>query len=215
LPRSREHAAASVRWSVVWGSILVAAALGGALWFLVLRDGAPIGGDDRETPEFSFLVRRVSSEAIDGKASKGALEGVAEELRSSLDTMYAAGFVDPEKWEDGSFPEVIEAFAGEATDAARADLDDLSLGQAFSQVEFVEPRRSVMDVEFLLTESRQPFAAVARVTFRATGELADGRVLRILHEGRYMMRRIDGRWRIVSYDVDGKIRPGRPVQETP
>jgi hypothetical protein len=199
----------------VWGSILVAAALGGALWFFVLREGAPIGGDDRETPEFAFLVRRVSSEAIDGKASKQALEPVAEDLRSSLDAMYAAGFVDPDKWEEGSFPEVLEAFAEQAADAARDDLDDLTLGPAISNLEFVQPERSVMDVEFLLSESRQPFAAVATVTFRATGELADGKRLRILHEGRYVMRRIDGRWRIVSYEVDGKIRPGRSVQETP
>jgi hypothetical protein len=205
----------SARWSLVWGSILVAAALGVALWFLVLREGAPIGGDDRQTPGFSFLVRQVSSEAIDGKAPKGALERAAEDLRSSLDAMYAAGFVDPDKWEDGSFPEVLDAFAGEATDAARDDLDDLSLGPASAQVDFVEPRRSIMDVEFLLTEQMDPFAAVATVTFRATGELADGGTLRILHEGRYVMRRIDGRWRVVSYDVDGKLRPGRPVQESP
>jgi hypothetical protein len=214
LPRSWEHASASARWSLVWGSILVVAALGVALWFFVLREGAPIG-DDRETPEFTFLVRKVTSEAIAGKATKDALEPAADELRSSLDALYAAGFVDPDKWEDGSFPEVLEAFATEATDAARQDLQNLTLGETSSQVEFVQPSRSVVDVKFLLTEARQPFAAVATVTFRATGELADGGTLRILHEGSYVMRQLDGRWVIVSYEVDGKLRPGRPASETP
>jgi hypothetical protein len=217
LLRGREHAGVGLRLSIVAGAVVLVAALGVAGWFVFLRDGAPVPILDRgpDTPVFSFRLGKVTSVALNGKASKRTLQRSATELRSTLDAMYAAGFVDPDKWEEGTFPEVLEAFAGQASRVADADLDDLTLGRASSEVDFVEPGPSSLEVRFLLGQSRRPYAAVATTRFRARGDLARGGTLLIAHEGRYIMRPIEGRWVVVSYWVDGTMRPRLPAPRGP
>ena len=190
----------------------VLALVGAAVWFFFLRESAPLGGG-REAPAFAFDLRNVSSVAVDGKAPKETLDRAARGVGATLNAMYSAAFVDPGKWEGGEFPEVLEAFGGQAATVAQEDLPDLTLGPASSDVDFVKPDRSLLDVQFLLGRTKQPFAAVATTTFRATGQLADGRRLLITHRGRYIMRRIEGAWLIVSYEVDGKLRPAKPLPE--
>lgn len=183
------------------------AAVGVAVWFFLLRDGGGFLDGGRDTPAFRFDLRKVTSVTLDGEPSEEALEGVAQELQSTLDAMYSAGFLDPDQWEGGEFPGVLEAFAERAADGARKDLPDLSLGPAAMELDSVTPGRTRLDVQFLLTREEQPFAAVASTRFRAEGVLSDGGTLTVFHEGRYLMQRIDGLWLIVSYDVDGKLRP--------
>jgi hypothetical protein len=215
LLRGREHAAGGVRWLAIFGGVALAAAVGVAAWFLFFRGGNGILGGGRETPAFHFRLKRVTAFPIDGKPSKAALRQAAKELQASLDAMYLAGFVDPDSWDDGRFPGVLEAFAPSAAGGAQRDLPDLTLGPAEAEVDSVDPGRSRLDVEFLLTESRKVFAAVATVTFRAQGSLTDGGTLVVTHRGRYVMRPIEGRWVIVSYQVDGKLRPAPPASPSP
>jgi hypothetical protein len=205
LLRGREHARVGTRLAIVAGALVVA--LGVAGWFFFLRADAPFGG--RPAPAFSFQLGKVNSVDLDRASPKG-LEAAAKQLRSTLDAMYTAGFVDPDKWEDGTFPEVLEAFAMDASEVAGRDLADLTLGPASSQVEFVDPDRSRLAVKFLVGQEGRPYAALAAATFRATGELANGGTLGITHEGRYIMRPIDGRWMIVGYTVDGRLQPRKP-----
>jgi hypothetical protein len=207
LLRGREHARVGLRVPVVAGAVLLVAAIGAAVWFFLLRDGGGFLGGGDETPAFRFDLRKVSSVALDGKASKPALKQAALDLRATLDAMYSAGFVDPAQWEDGEFPAVLQAFSSRASGGARKDLPDLTLGPAALELDSVEPGRSRLDVRFLLTPNRQPFAAVATTTFHAEGALESGGSLSVVHEGRFLMQRIDGEWLIVSYEVDGKLRP--------
>jgi hypothetical protein len=191
----------------VAGAVLVAAAIGVAVWFFLFRDGSGFLDAGDETPTFRFDLRKVSSVALEGKGSGPALKQAALDLQATLDAMYSAGFVDPAQWEDGEFPAVLEAFSARASDGAREDLPDLTLGPAARELDSVEPGRSRLDVRFLLTPNRQPFAAVATTTFHAEGALEGGGSLSVVHRGRFLMQRIDGEWLIVSYDVDGKLRP--------
>jgi hypothetical protein len=207
LLRGREHARVGLRLPAVAGAVLVVAAVGAAVWFFLLRDGGGFLGGGRETPAFQFDLRKVSSVTLDGEPTEQALEGQARELQATLDAMYSAGFVDPDQWEEGEFPGVLEAFAERAAKGAAKDLPDLSLGPAALELESVEPGRTRLEVQFLLTPEEQPFAAVATARFRAKGVLSDGGTLMVLHEGRYLMQPVDGLWLIVSYDVDGKLRP--------
>jgi hypothetical protein len=46
---------------------------------------------------------------------------------------------------------------------------------------------------------------VAFATFRAVGELATRGRLSIEHRGEYVMRVVDGAWRIVGYQVQGSL----------
>jgi hypothetical protein len=56
---------------------------------------------------------------------------------------------------------------------------------------------------------------VATASFHATGALAGGGTLNVIHKGRYVMQPVDGQWRIVTYRVDGKLRPAPPSTPGP
>jgi hypothetical protein len=201
LHRGRSERGA-VRWSVAVAVVLGIAVVGGAAWFLLFREGGLVGPD---VPEFSFQIDRVKSRGVEGPATSEALQGPSEDLRSTLDAMYVAGFVDPGKWQGGRFPEVLEAFAGPAARRARRDLQDLTLGSTSRRLEHVEPTRGRLSVSFLLDGDR-PFAAVAFAAFRAVGDLSSGERLAIEHRGEYVMRAIGGAWRIVGYEVEGNMK---------
>lgn len=191
-------------------SIAVLVAIGVGAWFLFFRPGAPIPlGPARSVADFSFDLGRVSAASVSLGAHEEDLDDPAEAVRETMDALYVAGFVDPAKWEDGAFPEVLEQFAGPAARQAETDLPYLSLGGEAGQVEFVEPVVGKLDVEFLLDADRQPSGAVATTRFVADGEFRGGRPMFVLHHGTYYLRPAQERWVVVGYDVDGVVQPGR------
>ena len=193
----------AVRWTVAIGAVLGIAVVGALAWFLLFRDDGLLGPD---VPDFSFELDRVKGKGVQGPAGADRLQGPAEDLRDTLDSFYIAGFIDPGKWEDGTFPEALEAFFGPAAQQARRDLENLTLGDTSQRVESVQPKPGLLDVSFLL-DGQRPFAAVASTSFRATGRLQDGGRLSIQHQGEYVMRIVDGVWRIVGYRVEGNLKP--------
>jgi hypothetical protein len=200
LHRGRNERGA-VRWPVALAIVAGLIIVGALAWFILFREDGLIGPD---VPEFSFELERVKGQGPDGAGNAEALRGPAEDLRSTLDAMYVAGFVDPGKWEDGRFPEVLEAFSGSAARQARRDLEDLTLGPTSRRVETVQPKPGRLNISFLLDGTR-PIAAVAFTTFRGVGELTSGGRLDIQHRGEYVMRVVEGSWLIVGYDVDGSL----------
>jgi hypothetical protein len=191
----------TVRWPIALAIVLGIAVVGALAWFLLFREDALIGSD---VPEFSFELERVKGQGAEGTGNPDTLRSTAEDVRSTLDAMYVAGFVDPGKWEGGTFPEVLEVFSGPAARQARRDLEDLTLGPTSRRLELVQPKPGRLNVSFLLNGS-QPIAAVAFTTFRGVGELASGGRLDIQHRGEYMLREVEGSWLIVGYDVDGSL----------
>jgi LCP family protein required for cell wall assembly len=121
--------------------------------------------------------------------------------------LYSIGFVDPELWVDGRFPSVFELFARDIHPKVRRDLEDLTLGPVSRRLSLVRPRHARLNVRFLTDRHGVPIVAFAAIDFAGTGyaaELEDVE-LPIRHEGRYTMRRSHGRWRIVAYDVRGRV----------
>jgi len=200
LHRGRNERGA-VRWPVALAVVAGIIIVGALAWFILFREDGLIGPD---VPEFSFELERVKGVGPDGSGDAEVLQGPAEDLRSTLDAMYVAGFVDPGKWEEGRFPEVLEAFSGDAARQARRDLEDLTLGPTSRRLETVQPKPGRLKVSFLLDGTR-PIAAVAFTTFRGVGDLTSGGRLEIQHRGEYVMRVVDGSWLIVGYDVDGSL----------
>lgn len=196
-----------MRWPVAAGVAAAVAVIGVGSWFIFARGGSPFGG--RPAPEFSFELRKVAGTGIEGKAAPEQLAGPAEDVRATLDELYVDGFIDPERWEGGEFPTLTEVFAGDAAARARADLDDLSIGSAAERITFVQPEKGRLDVRFLLGEDGNPFAAWAETLFRARGEVEGAPRVDIRHRGRYLLRPIEGRWLIVGYEVEGRLRPER------
>lgn len=130
-------------------------------------------------------------------------QGVVE----TITELYSIGFVDPSAWQGGEFPGLFRLFAGAARDRLGEDLERLTLGRAATELDVVRPRRATLDVRFLADAAGRAVVAVADVRFEGIG-LDDGDERPIRHEGEFTMRRVNGSWRIVAYDVRSRSIDG-------
>jgi hypothetical protein len=190
--------------------VLVLAALGAGAWWFLLRDGAPIqlGEPEHPVPDFSFDLSKVNGTAPGGDASSEDVESAAERVRETLDAMYVAGFVDPGKWEGGTYPEVLEQFTEPAAERASAELPQLTLGSQADQVAFVEPVVGTLKIRVMLDGEADPVGAVAATRFVADGELDGGGPMHVIHRGTFYLQPDGGRWAISGYDVQGVVQAG-------
>jgi hypothetical protein len=150
-------------------------------------------------------LRRVDEVAVTNRVKEREVRAVAQSVRETMAGVYGAGFVYPDQWQGGRFPSLFQYFVGQARPQARRDLQDLSLGRAANRLEAVRPERARVNVRVMVGPTGHPLAAVAGMEFRATGLGADGLELPIRHLGRYVLRRVGGGWRIVAYDVRGRL----------
>lgn len=186
--------------------LLVVVGGGAAAWAL-LRGGAGDEEADQPVPDLVWTVGRVRSTPVDAEASQGDLESASDAVADLLDRLYTTAFVDPAEWRGGRFPELGSYFTAPAATRAKRDLDDLTLGDDAPSIERVVPTTSRLRMSFLVDPQAQPYAAVATTTFRADGRTTQGGALAIAHRGSYLVRLVDGEWRIVGYDVEGSVEP--------
>ncbi|MGH2545830.1 MAG: hypothetical protein ACRDHJ_03020, partial [Actinomycetota bacterium] len=132
-----------------------------------------------------------------------------------------AGFVDPAKWEGGTFPEVLEQFTEPGAERASGELHQFTLGAEVAQVAFVEPAYGVLKIRVLLDGDSEPVGGVATARFVADGQLDGGGPMFVIHRGTYYLQPDGGRWMIGGYEVEGVVQagkrltgPGRDVPET-
>jgi len=160
---------------------------------------SPISQIERPTIE----LRRVEGKRVSGEPVQPArLRPAAWSVRRVMTDLYATGFVDRDAWQGGRFPSLDRLFAVRTRTKVHRDLADLTLGPLARRVDAVRPGMSTLGVRFLV--GRYPILAVASVRFRGTA-VAEGATLAIHHSGSYTLRRINGRWRIVSYDVRSRL----------
>lgn len=199
------------RWILI-GLVLVAAGVVGWAW---LAFGGPDGPEPAQppplpspaTPTYTLDVTlgRVKAIPVRGSVKPRKLRAPAEEVRQTFTDLYAAAFVDPNRWEGGAFPGVLDHFAPGAREEAGRQLDDLTLGRAAQHVGAVGPEWARLDVRFLIGPARVPLAAQASMRFAATAFATDGTEVPLRHRGEYTLERLDGRWLIVSFEVDGGL----------
>jgi hypothetical protein len=202
--------------------LLVLGAIGAGAWWFLLRDGSlQIGESDRPVPDFSFDLSKVNGTAPGGDVSAQDVEAAAEGIRETLDDMYVAGFVDPAKWEEGTFPEVLEQFTEPAAERASGELHQFTLGNEVARVAFVEPALGVLKIRVLLDGDSEPIGGVATARFVADGQIDGGGPMFVIHRGTYYLQPDGGRWMIGGYEVEGVVQagerltgPGRDVPET-
>jgi hypothetical protein len=195
---------------ILLGLLLLAGGLGVWLW---ASSGEPAAGPSvgpssspsPVPPAYSVEVtlRRVKAIPVRGSVKARKLRAPAEEVRQTFTDLYAAAFVDPARWEGGAFPGIFDHFAPTARGEARQHLDDLTLGRAAEHVSAVRPEWARLDVRFLLGPARVPVAAQASMRFAATAFNEDGVEVPIRHRGDYMLERLEGRWLVTSYRVNG------------
>jgi LCP family protein required for cell wall assembly len=175
---------------------------------------APSPAASPPPPELDVRLVKVTGKATRGAVRPRDLARPAEAIRKAIADLYLTAFVDPERSEGGSYPSLFEHFAGDARDQARDDLRRLTLGPASAEVDEVIPQRAVLKLEFLADGHGHPVAAFAEMAFAAAA-VATERRAPIRHHGDYVLRKVNGEWRIVSYDVRGRIpKPDEMQAET-
>jgi hypothetical protein len=166
--------------------------------------GRPPG---EETPVVAF-TRSVSVVALkqpEAAARQANVEAVATMVRD----FYQSAFVDPKKWGDGTFPDLKALFSDEAQAAFTKDVASLTIGQARTQLKFVDPRASTLGVTVFFDTKAAPTFAVAAVSFNARGTLKQsGPPLLIKQKASFYMERSGDKWLITAFDAE-------QTQETP
>jgi hypothetical protein len=192
----------------VVAAILILGAVGAGAWFLFLREGAPIPlTESAEVADFSFDLIRVKGDSPAGNLDPDDLQDQAESVKETIDALYVAGYVDPSKWEGGTFPEVLDQFAEQARRQAKRDLDQLTLGDDSANVTDVRPVNGRLEVKFLADGEGTPVGAVAEALFAANATAKSGGPVSMQHDGTYYLRPDGDRWLIIGYDVRGIVTP--------
>ncbi|MEX0985562.1 MAG: hypothetical protein WD096_11030 [Actinomycetota bacterium] len=223
--RSRKTDARSkaIRRRAIVGGVVAVAALGGITYLLtggdtinpidVLVDPGP------PTPTFAFDSVKVDVESTTA-TSKEDLTDTAEEgaheAQAVLTDLVQGAFVDPDTW--GDYDGVFSrAMTDDAAAKAVREADALTLGvTANADYEFVTPEHGKLRLQILTDAEDRPAQASALLTFRATAELADGTFTTLTSKGTYLLRVVDGRWRIFSFDVTRKeVAAEAPASVTP
>lgn len=176
-------------------------------------DGGPIAqpteAPQPSVPDFAFELAGVEPVLTtqDGEVATPA-RSVAMDVRDALTELYRAAFLDPAQWEAGTYEPVFALFTEDAAEAARGDMDTLTLGPAAGQTVLrVNPGSGELEVRILLDQSGEPVTAVAIVEFLAEAEAPDGSVTTIVSTGQYFLRPEAGRWVIYAYDVERMDQP--------
>jgi LCP family protein required for cell wall assembly len=145
-----------------------------------------------------------------GKTEGGALRprdiaAPAEAIRRDLEGLYETAFLAPSLDRQALFSH----FSGDARREAERDLARLTIGPVRGELDEVVPRRATVSLKLLGDARGHPLAAFAHTKFRASA--VSGSVhAPVTNDADYVLRRSNGTWRIVSYDVRG--RTPRPEQ---
>jgi hypothetical protein len=168
---------------------------------------------------FTVHLGRVLGHGVGGRVHPSDLAASARAVARTMTDLYSAAFVDPAAWHNGTFPGIFRLFAGAARVTARGDLRELTLGRAAAKLDAVRPRMARVNLRFLTDASDRPSVAFADMSFEGTG-VAGTAEIPLRQGGTFTLRRVDGVWRIVAYDVrsstsSGGFRRPRPCRAFP
>jgi hypothetical protein len=199
------------------------AAVAATVVFLVLRTsdkqaGPPIASPSPTTSyvpgsriPFQFRLTSVTATSYTGVNAPRSAARAGELVRVLMSRFYDAGFMDPNEWRQGPPSDIWGVFARDAASQARARATPaLTLGKV-KGLEVLQVDRSRLFVRVLLDPSHRAISAVATVSFDATGKLADGDLLAVANDGRFLLRVIDGRWTVVGYPSAKTTLKERPA----
>lgn len=169
--------------------------------------GTPSGAEPTTAPSVSLSVKlgRVQGRGPEGVVKARDLRRPAEAIRRTMNQLYSTAFVDPSSWGHGRFPGLSAFFAPNARTDVRRHLDELTLGRTANRLDAVRPGRARVAVRFVTDARQRAAVAFADMEFDGTGLAASGVQVGISQRGRYVLRRVNGAWRIVSYDVRARV----------
>ncbi len=161
---------------------------------------SPSGSPVPDAPELRMRLVRVSGKTADGVVRPADVAGPAEAIRRDLEDLYETAFLTPTL----DRPALFAHFSREARAQAERDLGRLTLGPVRAEVDEVAPQRSTLDLTFLADANGNPLAAFAATEFAASAVSGDAHAP-IRQRGDFVLRKLNGDWRIVSYDVQGRV----------
>lgn len=160
------------------------------------------------TPDLRMRLVRISGKTTDGTVRPADVAAPAEAIRRDLEDLYETAFLAPTL--DRSA--LLAHFSGEARAQAGHDLDHLTLGPVRAELDDVVPERSTLDLTFVTDANGNPLGAFAATDFAASA-VSGSADAPIRQRGEFVLRKSNGDWRIVSYDVRGRVP--RPAQMEP
>ena len=160
------------------------------------------------TPDLHLRLVRVSGKAQGGAIRPASLADPAEAIRRDLEHLYETAFLAPSLDRAALFGH----FSGEARREAERHLGRLTIGPVRGSLDEVVPERATVSLTFVADGEGHPLAAFANTEFEASAVSGSVRAP-VVHRGGYVLRRSNGAWRIVSYDV--RARVPRPEQMHP
>jgi LCP family protein required for cell wall assembly len=157
------------------------------------------------TPQLRMRLVRATGKTENGTLRPADIAQPAEAIRRDLEELYETAFLAPSL----DRAALLSHFSGEARREAERNLARLTIGPVRDELDEVIPRRAIVSLTFLGDTSGHPLAAFADTEFRASAVSGDVHEP-VTNHGDYVLRRSNGAWRIVSYDVRG--RSPRPEQ---
>jgi LCP family protein required for cell wall assembly len=157
------------------------------------------------TPRLTMRLVRATGKTEGGTLRPSDIAEPAEAIRRDLEELYETAFLAPSLDRQALFSH----FSGDARREAERDLARLTIGPVRGELDEVVPRRATLSLKLLGDARGHALAAFAHTKFRASA--VSGSVhAPVTSDADYVLRRSNGTWRIVSYDVRG--RTPRPEQ---
>ena len=158
------------------------------------------------TPDFHFrgskAVAIPTTASGSAKKLKGPAEQAAGETTGVIHQLYTSAFLDPGNWQNGTYDSLYEVFTSSAAAQAKAHADVLTAGpRAGDTFANIQPGKATIESDVLMDAQGHPFTVVAKVTFTAQGTVTDGPTTLFVSKGQFFLRRIDGNWKVVAFDV--------------
>lgn len=167
---------------------------------LLTRDGGGPGDAPIPTLEFVAKTKHVSQAKA---APANVQQGEVEAITTMFNDYYQTAFVDPGKWGDGTFEDLADLFAEDAKASFTRDLASLTIGEARTELRRVDLGPNFFGVTVYYDSKQNPTFAVTTVNFEGRGTLKQaGPAVTIKQSATYWLQKIDGDWKITSYDTN-------------
>jgi LCP family protein required for cell wall assembly len=190
------------------GSRIAAIAVVVGLWAVACTGGgegppaagpAPTKAGGTATPQLTMRLATATGKTEDGLLRPADIAEPAEAIRRDLEEFYETAFLASSLDRQALFSH----FSGDARREAERDLARLTIGPVRGELDEVVPWRATVSLTLLADTVGRPLAAFAATRFRASA-VAGNVHAPVTNYGDFVLRRSDGEWRIVSYDVRGR-----------
>lgn len=163
--------------------------------------GAPSPGVSPTVPGRALFFFKIDDKpaAATGKRVPAAADNAAVEIAGRLSAFYDTVFMDPATWSVGVPDKAWKIFDPAILDRAQRDADAFTLGDPPPDLAALAVDESALVVKILLDPNGRADAAVAEVTFVASGELKDGTGVEVTNHASLLLRVEGGLWFVFGY----------------